>query len=163
MNLRLLFNTFLMVLLLVTVGCGRKITSTVTAKVSDSVHVREVPRFIYVNTPGDTVKIETLIECDSATNKPKPFSIGKKSERAALMLKVNDAGVLTATGISDSLQQVIKAMDKEIFRLKTERTEKNCGECVYTLEGIDHFCRWFTGVALLIGVGCIFYFVNKKL
>lgn len=142
------FFAGMMVLLSVVAGCGRKVVPSTTTEVSDSVRVKEVTRFISVTTPGDTVLIERLIECDSVTNKPKPFNVKKKSSQARLVLKVDNAGKLTATGICDSLHQVIEAKDREIYRLRKEKTVTRVP--VYTTSDFDNFCRWWFAITALI-------------
>lgn len=154
MNRVLLLFAGMMVLLLVVAGCCRKGMPSTTTEVSDSVHVKEVTRFIPVSTPGDTVEIERLIECDSATNKPKPFNIKKKSRQAGLVLSVDNAGKLTGTGICDSLHQVVEAKDKEIHRLRKEKTVTEIP--VYVTSDFDIFCRWWFAITAIILIVTIF-------
>lgn len=154
-NLVLLqFFAGMMVLLLVVAGCGRKVMPSITTEVSDSILVKEVPRFIPVHIPGDTVEVERLVECDSATNKPKPFAVKKKSTRASLTLSIDAAGRLRSTGVCDSLQKVVEARDLEIYRLRKEKTviEKP----VYLTSGFDNFCRWWFITTALILTATIF-------
>jgi hypothetical protein len=151
----------LMVLLLVAVGCGRKITPSVTTEVTDSTYVREVPRFISVNVPGDTVEVLKYIECDSVTNKPKPFELTKKGDRSSVKILVKSNGELQATGICDSLMPIVTAMDKEIYRLRHEK--KHTTELViqYKTHPYDNFCHWWTALTILALVAFGFYKLNK--
>lgn len=150
----------MMVLLLVVVGCSRKAAPSTTTEVTDSIHVREVPRFFEVKIPGDTVTVVEYIECDSVTNKPKPFTIKSKSKRASIVVNVDKNGLLTSTGVCDSLQQVIQAMDKEIFRLRIEKSKKVVP--AYITRDIDKACRWIAGIVLLFGFYKVFRFLNLK-
>lgn len=152
-NRVLLLFAAMMVLLFVMAGCGRKVVPSITTEVSDSVHVKEVTRFVPVPIPGDTVTVERLIECDSVTNKPKPFNIKKKSKHASVVLTVDSAGMLTSTGVCDSLNKVIKAKDTEIYRLKSTKTATTTP--VYITSGFDKFCRWFFAITLILIVGTI--------
>lgn len=152
----------LMVLLLVVAGCSRKVTSSTTTEVTDSVYVKEVPRFIEILIPGDTVEIERMVECDSVTNKPKPFTVRKKSKTASLTVGIDSQGRLTGTGVCDSLQKIIEAKDKEITRIRKEKTKEVIVQTEYKPRGIDIFCRWFTGISMLTCIALIFFFLNKK-
>lgn len=144
----------MMVLLSVVAGCGRKVVPSTTTEVSDSVLVREVPRFIPVPIPGDTVEVERLVECDSATNKPKPFTVTKKATRASLKVSIDTAGRLSSTGICDSMQKVVEAKDREIYRLRQEKTVTE--KPIYLNSDFDNFCRWWFAATALILIVTIF-------
>lgn len=159
-NRVLLLFAGMMVLLLVVAGCSRKVTSSITTEVSDSVRVKEVPRFITVTTPADTVLIERLVECDSVTNKPKPFTIEKRSKQARLSVSIDNTGKLTGTGICDSLQKVIEAKDREIYHLRKEKSTIKTP--VYTTSDFDIFCRWWFAVTAVIIIITIFIFLKLK-
>lgn len=149
----------LMVLLSV-VGCSRKVTST-TTEVTDSVHVREVPRFITITEPGDTVVLERMIECDSITNKPKPFTTSKKSGRASVTLSVDESGKLTSTNVYDSLHKVIKVMDKEIYRLKHTKQRETVTVTEYKKRSFDSFTNWWFAITAIVLI-CFIFFQLKK-
>lgn len=153
-NLVLLrFFAGMMVLLSVVAGCGRKVVPSITTEVSDSILVKEVPRFIPVPVPGDTVEIERMVDCDSVTNKPKPFSIKKKSTRASLTVSIDNTGKLHSTAICDSLQKVVEAKDREIYRLRKETTKIP----VYVTSEFDNFCRWWFAITAIILIVTIFF------
>lgn len=135
------------------VGCSRK-TSSSTTEVLDSLSVREVPRFIPVPIPGDTVEIERLIECDSTTNKPKPFIETKKSGRSTVTNKLDESGRLITRGSCDSLQLLVEAKDREIYRL---RREKKTDETEYKKTGFDKFTNWWFAITAILAGGWIFY------
>lgn len=143
-----------MVLLLVVSGCSRRVTSSITKQVSDSVFVKEVPRFIPINIPGDTVILERVIECDPVTNKPKPFDVKKKSKQATLIVTVDNNGKLNATSICDSLRKVVEAKDREISRYRSEKTQVEIP--VYKTSEFDIFCRWWFAISVLIIIVTIF-------
>jgi hypothetical protein len=150
-----------LVLLLVVAGCSRKITSTTTSKVSDSLSVKIVPRFITVNVPGETVTVKEYIECDSLTNKPKPKEFKAATGRAKVTVSVKADGELIATGGCDSLKLQLEARDSIIYHLRREEKETVREKVVYETRPIDKFCRPFTGIALLLITGFIFYKLNK--
>jgi hypothetical protein len=143
-----LLHTGLMVLLLMVVGCNRKGVPSTTTIVTDSTYVKEVPRYVEIKIPGDTVTVTEYIECDSATLKPKPVTIKAKNNRAALAVNIKATGELTATGSCDSLKDVIQVMDKEIFRLRHEKKHEVVEKTVYKTRGIDKFARLYTGITL---------------
>jgi len=152
------FFSAMMVLLIVVCGCSRKgHTTATTTEVTDSTHTKEIVRYVEVMIPGETVTIEKLIECDSVTNKPRPFTIEKNSGRAGLTLIVDSSGRLTGTGECDSLKRLVEARDKEILRLKSKTKTEVKTETVYKTRGIDKFCRVFTAVVLFILIGYVFY------
>lgn len=152
----------MMVLLLVASGCARKgITTSATTEVTDSVHVREVTRLVEVKIPGDTVTLDHYIECDSATNKPKPFKVQSKSKRARIAFSVDKTGKLEGIGICDSLNQVIKAKDTEIFKLRSELKTKATVKIEYRTRGFDKFARWYLIINIVLLIGFIFYRLNK--
>lgn len=149
----------MMVLLLVAVGCSRKATPSVTTEVTDSTYTKEIPRPFIVRLPGDTVRITRLIECDPVTNKPRPFKAAKKSGRASEQAELKANGELTVTGTCDSLNKVIQTMDKEIYRLRTEK--KKIVQPEYLTRDFDKVCRWYFAITVLLGLGFLFFKINK--
>lgn len=144
-----------MVLLLVVDGCSRKGVPSTTTEVSDSVLVKEVTRFIPVVIPGETVNLTGLIECDSVTNKPKPFAGRAEGKHGALVaVTIDHSGQLNATGGFDSLKKVVEAKDKEIYRLRTEKTKTVVP--VYRRTDFDTFCRWYFASTATIVIVIIF-------
>ncbi|MFD0997685.1 hypothetical protein ACFQ21_00135 [Ohtaekwangia kribbensis] len=148
------FFAVLMVFLLVAVGCSRKTTSSVTETL-DSTHVKEVPRLLPISVPGAAVIIKNKIECDPATNKPKPFTREKKSGHSTLKEKMDTDGNLTTECRCDSLELKVQVMDREIFRLRQKTVTKTVIVTEYKTRKIDIVCRWFSGIVLLIIVGRI--------
>lgn len=156
-----LFHIGLMVLLLMVVGCGRKVTPSTSTIVKDSIYVKEVPRYVEVKIPGDTVTITEVIECDSVTNKPKAFERKEKSGRATLKVELTDQGQLTATSECDSLLEVIKVLDKEIFHLKHESKKETIVVTEYKTRWFDIAARWIAGIVMLATVGFVVFKIWK--
>lgn len=151
----------LMVLLLLVVGCSRKDTASTSTIVLDCTYVKEVPRFVEVKIPGNTVEVTRWIECDSNTNKPKPFITKKKSGRATVTVEVKATGEMNTTSTCDSLNEKIKVLDKEIFRLRHEKKTET--KIVYEHDPywFDIASRWIAGVTVLAVVGYSLAKFNK--
>lgn len=81
------------------VQCNRKIASTSDTKVviKDSISYKETVTFDTIIIPADTIVSTYTIECDSITNKPKPFYIQSKGKRSSNTIKVNNNGILIST------------------------------------------------------------------
>jgi hypothetical protein len=135
------------------VGCTRKGAPSTTTVVIDSTRVEVKYRDVPVPVPGETVTITEYIECDSTTNKPKPKKFEARGEKAVVTGSIDEQGKLNVTGGCDSLTAIVKAQDSLIFRLKHEK--KTIVEVQYLTRGIDKFCRWFTGIVLLLTTGYI--------
>lgn len=142
-----LLTTIAAILLLA--SCSKRTTST-TSSVRDSIIIKEVVRIDTVKLPGATVTIREQIECDSVTNKPKPATLSGQGGRAKIKVSIDSAGMLTATGGCDSLNQIIKALDREVYHLRHEQKKETVTVTEYKTRGIDKFCRWFTGISLLL-------------
>jgi len=143
-----------MVLLAVVVGCSRKATTATTLEVTDSTHVRMVPRFITITQPGDTVTIVREIECDKTTNKAKAFSIEKKLRRATSIARVDNDGRLHVTTVCDSLSKTIEAQDKEIYRLRRHTKTETIYKTEYKKSSFDQFTNWYFAITI---VGIVIY------
>jgi hypothetical protein len=143
----------LMVLLMVTAGCSRRIAPSVTSEVSDSTYTKVVVREVPILIPGDTVKVIQQIECDPVTLKPKPFSMKKKSGRATVSTNLETTGILIVTSTCDSLQKIIDVKDTEITRLRKETVTTVKTE--YRTRNIDIICRWIAGILVLLIAGRI--------
>lgn len=141
-------------------SCSKRALSE-SSDIKDSIHIEYKDRLIEVPVPGDTVEVEKRIECDSVTNKPKPFSLKKKSGRATIHLKVNSSGVLSATGVCDSLLKVINAKDKEIYQLRKETKTRVEVKTEFKTRPIDKFCRWFSVIIILMMIGYSYLRIKK--
>lgn len=150
-----------LVLLMVVAGCARKVTSSSTSEVKDSTYVKETPRKFMIARPAIKVTETVQIECDSVTNKPIPTKLDSHSGGANVKVVIDGSGLLTAEGGCDSLRQVVELMDREIFHLRHEKKTETKVVPVYQIKGIDRFCRWFTGIAILVLMAFSFYKLNK--
>lgn len=101
-------------------ACSKK-TTTSTTTITETADTVEIVRVDTLTIEGDTVRITELIECDSITNKPKPFKLRSKSGRATLSVMVDAAGELKADATCDSLQKIIESKDKIISKLRLEK------------------------------------------
>lgn len=145
-------------LLVLVFGCSRKVTTNTTSELTDSTYVKEVPRFVEVKVPGDTVTLIQYIECDSVTNKPKPFNAKVKGLRSQVAVKVNSDGQLTTDCVCDSLRNVVKVMDKEIFRLRHEKKE-----VIKVITHTEYKTRWYDIAARWVSVMTIIgFFIYLK-
>jgi hypothetical protein len=88
--------------------------------------------------PGEVVDLPPIyIECDSLTNRPKPFTQTKDGKRVYVKAKLNGKGLLTVKCTCDSLATVVTLQDKEIFRLRQEK------KVVVVPPKITHAPYWF--------------------
>jgi len=132
-------------------SCSKKvITST---HVKDSTHIELKPRIVMKDIPAATVSTTRIIDCDEVTNKPKPMKFKAKSKSANVEGEIKADGTLEVTGGCDSLQVAVEVMDKEITRLREEKTTEVKIE--YKTRRIDIFCRWFTVGSILVLLGVI--------
>jgi len=151
-------------LLLVVTGCSRKVTSTATdTQVYDSTYVKMSPRFVPLSFPGKSVITFTRIVIDS-TGKLSPLHIKEKSGGAFIDVTIKADGSIIAKGGCDSLKTVTELMDKEIFKLKhtVKNTVKTVTVTQYKTHGIDIFCRWYSGITLLVAL-LLIYLKFKKI
>jgi hypothetical protein len=140
----------LIVVLFAAFSCCPKISTHTTSTVTDSTSSKITVRLDTVRLPGDTVTLINYIECDSVTNKPKPVKFNAKSGKAHVSVKVDATGQLTATGGCDSLEAVVKAYDKELFRYRHENKKEVVTRTEFKTRDVDIFCRWFTGIVLVL-------------
>jgi hypothetical protein len=147
----------LLFILLVVAGCSRKAAPSITSEVSDSTIIKYVPRIVEVKVPGETVTVKEYIKCDSVTNKPIPVKFSARGKKSKVIVEVDALGEATATGGCDSLEAAIQTMDKEIFRLRTEKRKEVIPDIEYKTYRIDKFCRTFTGIFFLVLLIYIIY------
>jgi hypothetical protein len=145
----------LTILLLTFTACSKKLHTS--SRVKDSTHIELKPRIVMKDIPGATISTTTIIECDSVTHKPKPAKVKAKSKgnRANVEAEVKPDGTLEIKGGCDSLQVAVEVLDKEITRLREEKSTEVRIE--YKTRKIDIFCRWCSGAAIVsfIGVGIL--------
>lgn len=138
------------VALIAVMGCTKRITSTNTV-VKDSTIVKETIRLDTIHIKGDTVRIKERIECDSITNKPKPFRMRDRSGRASAVIEVNHAGELTVEAACDSLEKVVQLLDREIFRLRQEK------KVITVIEQPSKFKQWLDYSCRILAVVFLLY------
>ena len=114
------FTLIIAVIVILFTACSKKITTTQTT-IKDSTIIKETVRLDTVRIKGDTVRVTHMIDCDSLTNKPKPFKINKRSGRASANVEVKADGSLQVEAVCDSLEKIVALMDREIFRLRQEK------------------------------------------
>jgi hypothetical protein len=154
--MKLLIHRLMMVLLLVAVGCSRKAAPSVTAEVMDSTFMAETARTVEVRVPGDTVEILKYIECDSNTNKPKPFIVEKKKGRATSRIEVKATGQLVDKCTCDSLRELTKVMDRTIYHLRRESRSETTP--IYQTRKSVKVLAW---IGVLSCIGFIFLIFRK--
>lgn len=142
------------ILILSLSACSKKI-STTTSSVRDSTVIREIIKHDTVHVKADTITIKQMIECDSVTNKPKPFKIKEHSGRAKATVEVKTNGELTVIASCDSLELVVQTMDREIFRLRHEKKETTI------LKQPSKFKIWIDYTAYFLSILLILYIVFK--
>jgi hypothetical protein len=150
----LLMLWLLIILISIASACSRK-TITTTTEVRDSIVVKETVRYDTVTIPADTVRIEHQIECDPVTLKPVPAVLKKNSGRVSSSVTISSTGVLTVDSKCDSLQHIIRIMDREIFRLRHEK------KTVYIDKKPSAFKRWLDNIIYtLVAVVVLFIVVR---
>ena len=154
-----------MVLLWFLTGCSRKglPTSTDKSSVTDSSFTKYTPREIERFTPEVTVSIIKKIECDPATNKPRPTKVSTQNKQLKASAQITADGDLIVDAQCDSLRDVITVLDKEVFRLRNDRRIIHETKVAYKTRRIDIVCRWFAGISLAIVVIVVYRRVRKIL
>jgi hypothetical protein len=147
---------WLFIVMLLLSSCSRK-TVTTSTNVTDTTTIREIIRYDTIRTPGDTIRISELIECDSITNKPKPITIRERVGRATASVTINNQGQLQVQASCDSLENIIRIMDKEIFRLRHET------KTVYYEKKPSKFKQWIDNVTYTLLGLIILYFLLRLL
>lgn len=145
---------FLLVVGIVVMACSQK-TAVSSTEVTDSTVTRYVTRIDTVIIPGEKVTLKEYIECDTVTNKPKPFQAKAKKGKAYVSVKIEPTGELTAQGGCDSLTQVIKAMDKEIYRLRHEKKFEVKVEKEYINHWYDPPARFISLLTIVVVAGYV--------
>lgn len=120
---------------------------------SDSTHVQELVRIDTVQLQGDSILVEVPIECDSLTNQPKPVKYRFNSSLSSLT--VTGSGILSINSIRRPQRLLFPGKDRIEYRDKG--VEKEVVVTEYITRRIDIFCRWFTGIALLLTLLYIIY------
>lgn len=143
-------------------GCNRRLTPTSVSETTDSTVTTITPKQILVRVPGEIVyQFSGPLPCDPIKLIPKPVTIQARKKSAFIKAVITPAGSIELSGGCDSLEQVVSVLDKEVFRLRNQNKTTIIKE--YKTRGIDKFCRWFTGISLLLFVIAIVLYIKKKL
>ena len=132
-------------------ACARKpLQNTSEAIRTDSLVSRLVERLDTVYLPGDSVTFIEYLDCDTATNKPKPVVIEGRSNQARVSVAIGTGGRAKITCLCDSLREVVKIYDKELFRLRHESKATVKTVVEYRTRKIDIIGRWVLMVLLVL-------------
>lgn len=94
---------FSICLLLLVVGCGRKIVPSTTIVLHDSIIYKTEEKI--VRLPGDTIRIHKVIECDQKTNVAKDFKETRQQGINKTTVESKN-GVLNVMSDCDSLLKI---------------------------------------------------------
>ena len=161
--MKFFFALVLCVVVVCLLACSRKgLPQAGTIARADSSFVKKdstwrdvVTEVDTVYLPGDTIKIETLIECDSITNKPKDISVvvdGKHSKLEVILRK----GILNVKSKYDSVMQITIHQKETIHQLQQELTRvSNQEKQTITVEKFkthwyDIAARWLALIFILL-------------
>lgn len=144
---------------LVVVGCSRKATPSVTTtkETKDSIRVEIRDRPVPYPVPGEKVIVHDTIRCDEKTNKPVPTSIKAKSGKAFVDVNIHKDGSATISGGCDSFIAQLEAKDSIIYQLRSEKSDTTKTIPEFKTRQVDIFCRWFTGIVLLLLAAYLIY------
>jgi len=102
------------------IAACRSVAPQVATNTMDSTMVEVRERVDTVYLAGEIVELPPIvIECDSTTNKPKPFKTKKVGKNVSASANLKN-GVLTVKCMEDSLMVVTKKLDSIVFRLRHE-------------------------------------------
>lgn len=116
-----------------------------------------------VYLPGDTIKVETLIECDPVTNKPKDISVIVDGKHSKLEMTLRN-GILKVKSKYDSVMQITINQKETIHHLQQELTRVNSQEkqTIIVEKFITHWydimARWLALIYILL---IILYIIIK--
>lgn len=127
------------------------ISFTNETKEKDSTRIEWKDREVEVYLPGQTVIVHDTIECDKATNKPKPKTIMGKSKNAITKTVIDKKGAITSQGGCDSAMVKVKVKEKEAHYWKTmfQKQREKKETPVYITRKIDWICRLIATCAIM--------------
>ena len=149
----------LFVLVLASCKCNQVTQRDTTTR--DSISYVERFHTDTVSIPGDTITLTAWIECDSITNKPKPVTGRSGSSRGSATVTVDSSGKLMANVILNQYKAQVQRLSKELFRARQEREVVVEVRTKYKTRTIDIYCRWFTGISLLVGILWVLWQIYK--
>ena len=145
----LLMLWLLIILITIASACSPRVITNTTS-VRDSIIVKETVRYDTLTIPADTVRIEHQIECDPVTLKPVPTVIKRNSGRVRSSVTISNTGQLTVDSKCDSLQHIIRVLDKELFHYRHERKTETIEVTKYKTRWYDKLFRWMALILVLV-------------
>lgn len=148
--------------LLLLVGCQRNPqTSHTETSITDTTIITERIVHDTLTVPGDSVLIK--IPCLEADTKPFEAVVHKsKNGRAKAVVTKPHKGELQIQCVCDSEQVVNNRLQREILKLRRERTKQIIPVVTHEPRWYDIACRWLAGIfILLIVFGLILKFPIK--
>ncbi|NOS94540.1 MAG: hypothetical protein HOP30_21725 [Cyclobacteriaceae bacterium] len=152
-------------ILVVVAGCSRKVapsSSTEVTSKKDSIVYKEVIKEVEVPVPGETVTLTKYIECDSVTNKPKPFHFAVKSGKAKADVVIDEKGEMNVVAGCDSTLAKVAVLEKQIERYQKESKSKSETIPEFKTRRVDIFCRWWTSATLFLLLAVFIYKLKFK-
>ena len=130
-------------------------------KETEDTETKIIERLVEVLVPGEKTTETVYVECDSATNKPKPFSSEQSNGRSSSKTQMDSNGKLTTECDCADYKAQIKVKDTEIRKLKQSHTQEQKTIVVteYKTRWYDIACRW---IALAV-IGFLIYRSRKLL
>ncbi len=144
---------FILALMLLMPSCNRKqiaSSSNTQLIIKDSISIVEKIKLDTFIIAGDTILKTIQIECDSITNKPKPFEHKSKGKRTDNTLTLDSTGVLTSTCIADSLLHIVAQKEREIAVWKALAYTKD----TYEIEYIKYIPKFYK-ICFLVAISII--------
>ena len=135
---------------LILFACKSVVPPQVTTNTMDSTMVEVRERVDTLWMAGEVLEVPVYIECDSLTNKPKPFKQKKVGKNVSATANLDKKGLLTLTCKEDSLMVVTKKLDSIVFRLRHEDKTITLPPVVtHTPHWFDIGFRWWALVTAL--------------
>lgn len=159
-----LFSILAMAVLMFT-SCGRKQTihsSTTQTIIKDSIYLVETIKYDTLIIPADTLVQSVYIECDSVTNKPKPFNALVKSNHISNSLILDNTGKLTSASALDSLLHIIATKERELYKWQALAYTQEDKETVF-VKYIPKFYKYCFAIAItIIGLTTLKYILKWR-
>lgn len=126
--------------------------------VKDSISIIETTQYDTVTIPGDTLIQTFTIECDSLTNKPKPYQVRQKTGRLSQTIAIDSKGILTAQCHTDSLLNIIAKKNREIAIYKAIAYTKSDDKTIVIEHCTKHKWRWYS---LFLNIALVGWLLRK--
>lgn len=145
--------TFFMLMVLVFTGCCPKLTpQSISTTITHDTIVRTMIRDTIIIIPGNEVKINSGVNCDSLHRAQMKKEVIKK-DGLTETVEIKD-GQLTATCSEDSLKLLLKLKDKQINILKAVTTKEVDNVEVWKM-------HWWEKLFFWMGVTSLGYIVFR--